>query len=48
MRKQHKCGSDAQNNIMVNQVQELIDDDPSRSMRNIVRDLWVLESTSSG
>ncbi len=45
MRKQHQHHSDAHDNNMVNQVQEVIDEDPSRSMRKIPRDIRGSAST---
>ncbi len=41
MRKKHKRRSDAHDDIMINQVQELINQDLGRSMRKIARDLGV-------
>jgi len=44
-RKQHQRRSDAKDGDFVKQVQDMIDEDPGRSMRSIARELEVSDST---
>jgi transposase len=44
-RKPHRRRSDAKDNDFVEKVQEIIDEDPGRSMRSIARELQVSDST---